>query len=79
MLVVRPGKLLFAEFVHAVAAFLLLPGSLAAQTAASPAPAETREFRYLMGTSVQIAAMGGDVSAFVPASVAASLKTKFAS
>jgi pantetheine-phosphate adenylyltransferase len=27
----------------------------------------------------QIAAMGGDVSAFVPASVAASLKTKFAS
>jgi pantetheine-phosphate adenylyltransferase len=26
----------------------------------------------------QIAAMGGDVSAFVPASVAASLKTKFA-
>lgn len=37
-------------------ALALLAGSYAAQ----PAPGESREFRYLMGTSVQIAAVGAD-------------------
>ena len=40
----------------AQAALTLLAGSYVPQ----PAPGETREFRYVMGTSVQIAAIGAD-------------------
>ncbi len=42
--------------LHATAALLLLSGQAASPTP----PGETQEFRYLMGTSVQIAAMGAD-------------------